>query len=203
MSTSFNWQGIEGSSKISEYLNSVSAYSPEDSSEDEKLENSFIDTIINSSIDNFESRFSDEYKNLIFPSENSDNTIIARIFKLLDVISSKLFWMRLGILSFVMITLFVISTVCYILIYQWIVPNYLHSIPISFDFSQEKPTVNMSILSLLRAKQEYSFTLHLLIPDSPKNAELGNFMVEFSILNSNNFSVFYSKKPVFEFFNEF
>lgn len=178
----FNWRGLEGSSKIDEYLNGIPdldreaiEFTPED--EDQMLP--FIDA-----------------NSLQLVEGRTFSSFFSQGYRLVGIIANRLFWMRLGLLSISLIFLFIFSVVFYLFLYQWAVPRYLHSIPVFLDYSQQYPTANVSISSLFRPNQRYSFSLRLYVPDSPQNSQIGNFMVDFSLFNAKGTSIFHSKRPV-------
>ena len=181
-SSSFNWRGLEGSPKIDEYLNGLPV-----------LEQDIVDFQPNNNGEEF--RPSDKMT-IELKGEGTSSSVFGQGYKMINAVANRFFWMRLGLFSISMTLLFIFSVTFYVLLYQWAVPKYLHSIPVFFDHTGEHPRANVSISSLLRLNQKYSFLLQLYVPDSPTNTQIGNFMVDFSLFNAKNASIFHSRKPV-------
>ncbi|KAI5815757.1 putative adipose-regulatory protein-domain-containing protein [Pyronema omphalodes] len=84
------------------------------------------------------------------------------------------------------LVLLFISIASYGVLYTSLIPRIGVSVPLHFTYPSAGssavigPTTTVAVPDLL-PQQEYSITLHLLLPTSPKNIETGNFNIHLSI----------------------
>lgn len=93
------------------------------------------------------------------------------------------------------LVLLITSSIVYYTFYKSYIPPLANDAHLYFDYSKV-PTVSVPVSSLgLMKDQQYSFSLKLVVPNSPHNFKLGNFMVHFIILDSYNKTLSVISRP--------
>ena len=83
------------------------------------------------------------------------------------------------------------SMMLYFSFYYWYIPNIQQHVPVFFDFVSSKVAYTVLPLNLPNG-QTYDLTLEVTMPQSSKNMEAGNFMVESSIYSALNDTLYNS-----------
>eukprot|EP00834_Sanchytrium_tribonematis_P001711 NODE_44_length_33449_cov_1.575742.p11 type:complete len:338 gc:universal NODE_44_length_33449_cov_1.575742:11195-10182(-) len=88
----------------------------------------------------------------------------------------------------------VTSLLLYFSFYYWYIPNIQQHVPVYFDFSSAKEAHTMLPLNLPNG-QSYDLTLEIEMPQSSKNMEAGNFMVQ-TVIKSTAEDILYANSRV-------
>eukprot|EP00835_Amoeboradix_gromovi_P002634 NODE_153_length_16933_cov_0.442141.p5 type:complete len:347 gc:universal NODE_153_length_16933_cov_0.442141:13093-12053(-) len=83
------------------------------------------------------------------------------------------------------------SLMLYFSFYYWYIPNIQQHLPVFFDFGTDKSATTLLPLNLPNG-QSYDLTLEVQLPQSSKNMEVGNFMIESKIKSSLNDTLYTS-----------
>ena len=83
------------------------------------------------------------------------------------------------------------SLLLYFSFYYWYIPNIQQHLPVFFDFQTDRNANSMLPLNLPNG-QSYDLTLELQLPQSAKNMDVGNFMIESKIKSTMNETLYNS-----------
>lgn len=119
---------------------------------------------------------------------------------------SQKFFLQIFVVALLFVFLLFVAVLVYVLFYWNYIPKVSHSLPVYFDFPsegiQKKLPVAVIPLKLpgsdykvLSSGQLYDISLKMTLPESNRNLDLSNFMVELLGQDSQNITINIAKRP--------
>lgn len=115
--------------------------------------------------------------------------------------NQKLF-LSLFIFTIIICAIFISSIIFYIIFYYNYIPRLSHKVPCYFQYINDTPTAEVSLVKnkwknsgILTGGQYYNVYLTLDVEDSKHNYDIGNFMVQLLMINSNDKVIADSNRP--------
>eukprot|EP00048_Salpingoeca_helianthica_P011907 m.172369 g.172369 ORF g.172369 m.172369 type:complete len:598 (-) comp15297_c6_seq14:60-1853(-) len=123
---------------------------------------------------------------IALPFEVTRNTLHATLNRVGEVAWTVLKYLLLAFIVFHVVL--GCAIIIYSLFYYFYVPVPLHTFPVYFDYSGERPATHFPLhphaRALLQANQEYDVKLWMLFPESETNINAGVFMVDLLLTHS-------------------